>query len=231
MITFKNITKDSSVSGDGEVEKDSEVQVITFRRPPGLKEISNITLKMFWFEGISFVISHANNQLWISDNLWTENENSEIVSREGLDIALSTTQLIESYEKMLENFLEEEWNPVWCEEENRKQGKEIFQQVFSGCDEIILKTLMKTLTDLVAENEEPRMEEKSRAIDRLDRHLENSIESRDPASMFFMEKIPAKLLADGNSTWRDVSMYLIRCTMDAITEILPLSEPKNSALV
>ena len=101
---------------------------------------------------------------------------------------------------------------------------------------------MQTLRELIVENEEENMtktetetgketKRNSTEIDMLDQHLQNSIESIDMASMFFMEGIPSKLLGREDSTWRDVSMHLIKHTMDAIMEITPLSEPTNQASV
>ena len=201
---------------------EGEVVTVTFLKPPGLKQVSDETLNLFWFKGINFIVDSVNCQFWLSEKLWLDGELRIDCEDSSFTVPLTITQLLETYQESLEEFLEKEYCEDWTSmmkkgaEKSREYGKKIFHEVFATCDKEILEHLIKYLTEALAETEEDCGDKK---MENFELYLQKSIESISISSIFFMERISAQLLDRENSTWRDVSKFLIKYTIDAITEL------------
>lgn len=191
---------------------DFQPQIITFIKPRFLTEInpSPQTLSEFWLYEIRYVIEYVLRRIWI-----------ETHDEESVEIALTIHNLVESYKKLLDDFLPEFMYPG--AKESRECGINIFNIAFanSDCDVDILKILSERLTSLISEKEGLE------SLESLDRSLKISIESIDPDSIFFMEKFPTELITHDdlsqdrdNLTWRDVSVSAIKHTIFAIKTLL-----------
>ena len=213
----RNETGDSLQSKS---EDESKPVMITIRKPASLTDISKETLNIFWFKSIYFILSYINDELWIDDDLRERFLFDDKEKELNFDIPLEIGSLLKKYYKYLERFLENEYRGLLKgrgrgreAEGNRESGKEIFHNVFGDLKSENFAILMQLLTEKLDEIEEG-------VESYLDSHLQNSIESIDTASIFFTEKIPSKLLEKDNSSWRDVSKFLIEHTMKAVVEII-----------
>jgi hypothetical protein len=174
------------------------------------EKISNETLNLFWLNGIKFIISYINKQLWMD---------ARKSSDHSFELPVIITEFLEAYEKALEDEAEAKMEDYWqsvtamnCD----LRAKSILESTFKSYAQNITSELQSQIISTL----KSRLDQlKTGNLDDLEQYLKDSIESIDIVSILFMEQLPKDLFNGKDAKWKDVAETLIEDTLGMIQGI------------